>query len=296
MKDYFNILGVAPGATDEEIKKAYRSLAMKHHPDRGGDQAMFQEIQEAYAVLSDPQKRSEWDMQRNGGGPFGGGQPGGFHFNFGHGGGDPFDIHDLFRNFQQGDPFGGFQQRQQQRRNRDLKVAIDLDLASTLEKQTKHISVTHLTGTRKTVTVDIPRGVNGNMQMKYAGHGDQSYADLPPGDLYINFRVLQDPNFNIEGLDLIKVIRLNCLDAITGTSLSVDTLDGKTLNWNVPVGTQTGSRFRLGQHGLWNIDHPVRGSLIAHIHLIVPTDLTAEQLIAIEKISQQLKENTGTNV
>ena len=291
MKDYFNILGVAQGASDEEIKKAYRSLAMKHHPDRGGDQAMFQEIQEAYAVLSDPQKRSEWEMQRNGGG-----HPGGFHFNFGHGGGDPFDIHDLFRNFQQGDPFGGFQQRQQQRRNRDLKVAIDLDLASTLDKQTRHISVTHLNGTRKTVTIDIPRGINGNMQMKYAGHGDQSYADLPAGDLYINFRVLRDPNFEIEGLDLVKVIRLNCLDAITGTSLSVDTLDGKTLNWNIPVGTQNGSRFRLGQHGLWNVDHPVRGSLIAHIHLIVPTDLTAEQLIAIEKISQQLKENTGTNV
>ena len=295
MKDYFNILGVAPSASDEEIKKAYRSLAMKHHPDRGGDQAQFQEIQEAYAVLSDPQKRSEWEMQRNGGGPFGGGHPGGFHFNFGHSGGDPFDIHDLFRNFQQGDPFGGFQQRQQQRRNRDLKVAIDLDLASTLDKQTRHISVTHLNGTRKTVTVDIPRGVNGNMQMKYAGHGDQSYGDLPPGDLYINFRVMRDPNFEIEGIDLIKVIRLNCLDAITGTSLSVDTLDGKTLTWNVPVGTQNSSRFRLGQYGLWNIDHPVRGSLIAHIHLIVPTDLTAEQLIAIEKISQQLKENTGTN-
>jgi len=299
MKDYFNILGVAPGASDEEIKKAYRSLAMKHHPDRGGDQAQFQEVQEAYAVLSDPQKRAEWDMQRNGGGQFGGGGPGGFHFNFnfGQGGGDPFDIHDLFRNFHQGggDPFGGFQQRQQ-RRNRDLEVTIDLDLASTLDKQTKHISVTHLNGTRKTVSVDIPRGVNGNMRMKYAGHGDQSNSDLPAGDLYINFRVLRNPNFEIEGMDLIKVVRLNCLDAITGTSLSVDTLDGKTLNWNVPVGTQHGSRFRLGQHGLWNIDHPVRGSLIAHIHLVVPSDLTAEQLIAIEKISQQLKENTGTNV
>jgi DnaJ-class molecular chaperone len=297
MKDYFKILGVVQGAPDEEIKKAYRSLAMKHHPDRGGDQAMFQEIQEAYAVLSNPQKRSEWEMQRNGGGAFGGGNAGGFHFNFG-GGGDPFDIHDLFRNFHQGggDPFGGFQQRQQQRRNRDLSVAIDLDLASTLEKQTKHISVTHVNGTRKTVTIDIPRGVNGNMQMKYAGHGDQSYGDLPAGDLYIHFRVLQDPNFEVEGIDLIKVIRLNCLDAITGTSLNVDTLDGKQLTWNIPVGTQNGSRFRLGQYGLWNIDHPVRGSLIVHIHLIVPTDLTTEQLIAIEKISQQLKENTGTNV
>ena len=134
MKDYFNILGVGADASEEDIKRAYRTLAMKHHPDRGGDQAKFQEIQEAYSVLTDPQKRAEWEMHRNGN-PFGQGMPGGFHFNFNFGGpGQPFDINDIFGQFN-GDPFQGF--RQQQRRNRDLKVVVDLDLASTLEPQKK---------------------------------------------------------------------------------------------------------------------------------------------------------------
>jgi DnaJ-class molecular chaperone len=297
MKNYFDILGVADTASEDEIKKAYRSLAMKHHPDRGGDQAKFQEIQEAYAVLTDPQKLAEWQSQFNGN-PFArgarGAPGGGFHFNFGGApGGDPFDIHDIFRNFQQGgDPFGGF--RQQPRRNRDLKVQVDLDLASTLDKQTKHISVKHINGHRETVTVDIPRGVNGNMQMKYAGHGDRTVSDLPPGDLYISFRVHGHPDFIVEGLDLIRVIKLNCLDAITGTTINISGLDNKQFDWNVPVGTQNGARFRIAQQGLWSVEHPIRGSLILQIELIVPTNFTAEQLLSLEKISKEFKENTGT--
>ena len=294
MKDYFNILGVAQNAPDDEIKRAYRSLAMKHHPDRGGDQSKFQEVQEAYGVLSDPQKKAEWMAQTQGnpfGHPFGPGGPGGFHFSFGGPGGGANAFDDIFKHFH-GSPFGGHP-HQAPRRNRDLKVNVDLELSSTLEGQQRHISVTQLNGGNKTVTIDIPRGVNGNMQMKYAGHGDQSQPDLPPGDLYINFRILRHPDFEIEGLDLIKVIRLNCLDAITGTTVKIKTLEGKELEWNVPVGTQNNAKFRLGQYGLWNIDHPVRGNLIGHIQLSVPTNLTTEQLIAVEKLSKQIKEGTN---
>ena len=290
MKDYFSILGVPESASEEEIKKAYRSLAMKHHPDRGGDQAKFQEIQEAYATLTDPQKRAEWDMQRNGrGNPFGG-HPGGFHFNFNFGqpGGDPFDIHDIFRNFHNG---GGFQH---QRKNRDLKVVVDIDLASTLDAQTKHISVQHLNGQRRTVTIEIPRGVNSNMQIKYAGHGDQSYQDLPPGDLYIHFRVHASPEFQVEGLDLVRVVKVNCIDAITGSKVNVTGIDGKEFEWTVPMATQHGSRFRVSQQGLWAYDRPTRGSLILQIELVVPNNLTAEMLTTLEHMSTQLKENTGT--
>lgn len=291
MKNYFDILGVTPNASEDEIKKAYRSLAMKHHPDRGGDQAQFQDIQEAYSVLSDPQKKAEWEMHRQGGGnPFGGGHQGGFHFNFGHPGGSPFDIHDIFRHFHAGqDPFNGF--RQQQRRNRDLRVSIELDLASTLEKQTKHISVKHINGHRETVTIEIPRGVSGNMQMKYAGHGDRSYGDLPPGDLYINFQISQHPDFIVEGIDLIRIVKLNCIDAITGTKVQIKGLDGTEFEWSVPVGTQHGTRFRIGHQGLWSLDHPVRGSLILVIDLTVPTNLNTEQLLALENIAKELKKD-----
>jgi DnaJ-class molecular chaperone len=228
-------------------------------------------------------------MNKQGGNPFNQGR-GGFDFNFGFGQprGDPFE--NIFRHFQHGGDFG----RQQQRVNRDLKVVVDLDLADTLAPQTKHISVKHLNSHRETVTVEIPRGVSSNMQMKYSGHGDRSYPDLPPGDLYISFRILRHPDFDIEGLDLIHAIKLNCIDAITGSTLSIKGLDGTEFSWNVPVGTQNGSRFRIGQQGLWSIDHPVRGSLILHINLVVPSNLTAEQLITLEQISKELKENTGT--
>ena len=287
MKDYFNILGVAQTASDDEIKRAYRSLAMKHHPDRGGDQNKFQEIQEAYGVLSDPQKKAEWVAQSQGN-PFGG-HPHGFHFNFtnfGNGGGSPFD--EIFRQFHS-DPFGGHPQ-QAPKRNKDLRVNIDLDLASTLAAQQKHIAVTHINGSSRTVVIDVPRGVNSNMQMKYAGHGDQSLADLPAGDLYINFRIIRNPEYEIDGLDLVKTIRLNCLDAITGTAVTIKTLEGIELEWEIPPGTQNNSKFRLGQYGLWNVNHPVRGNLIGHVHIIVPSDLTAEQLSIVKKLSNELKE------
>lgn len=291
MKDYYSILGVAPGASEDDIKRAYRTLAMKHHPDRGGDQTQFQEIQEAYSVLSDPNKRAEWEAQKNAARFHHPGGPGGFHFNFNFGQGEAFDINDLFSNFTGGvDPFGGFRQ---QRRNRDLKVVIDLDLSSTLEPQKKHINVRHLNGSNKDLTIDIPRGVNNGVQMKYAGHGDHSYNDLPPGDLYIQFRVRENPEYIVEGLDLVKIVKLNCLDAITGTYKKINGLDGKEFEVSIPAGIGHGFRMRISQQGLYALDHPVRGSLIIQIELKVPTEFTAEQLALIKKISEEYKYNTG---
>lgn len=287
MKDYFSVLGVHRDASDDDIKRAYRTLAMKHHPDRGGDQAKFQEIQEAYEVLSNPQKRAEWHSRQHG--PFAN-SPGGFSFNFGFPGGPGMDINEIFRSFHGSDPFTVFNQRQ--RKNRDLRVSIELELASTLEKQVKHISVQHLNGHRETVTVEIPRGITGAMQIKYAGQGDKSNPDWPPGDLYIEFRVKPDPRFSIEGLDLIHVIKLNCIEAIVGTSLKIESLDGTILNWSVPVGTQHGARFRIPHHGLWAVDQPFKGNLIVQVELVVPTNLSTEQLKALEFILDSIKENT----
>lgn len=291
MKDYYNILGVGENASDNDIKKAYRTLAMKHHPDRGGDQAKFQEIQEAYDTLTNPQKKAEWENQRRGGFHHFGGHPGGhpgggFHFNFGGPGG--FDINDIFRSFNAGgDPFANF--RQAQFRNRDLRVAVDLDLVETLSPQTKHISIQHLNGTRKTVSVDVPRGINGAMQMKYAGHGDHSRTDLPPGDLYIDFRVRAHPDFQVDGLDLVRLVKLNCLEAVAGTTVNVKGLDDTEFVWNVPVGSQNGTKFRIPNQGLWALDHPVRGNLFLVLELTVPTNLTTDQLLRIESVIKELE-------
>ena len=284
MKDYYGILGVAATASDDEVKKAYRSLAMKHHPDRGGDQAKFQEIQEAYAVLGDPQKKAEWQHSQHD--PFRGHGDGGFHFNMGG-----MDINDLFRSFHGGhNPF----EQMQRPRNRDLRVVVDLDLPSTLNPQTKHISVKHINGERKTLTIEVPRGVRTGMQMKYAGHGDHSRSDAQPGDLFIEFNVLPYKNFRVENLDVIQTIKLDCLDAVTGIELTIDGLEDRQFSWNVPAGTQTGAKFRVSGQGVWAVDQPIRGNMIIVIDVVVPTGLTREQLSAVQDFKQQLNNKTTT--
>lgn len=270
MKDYFNTLGVAPDASDEDIKKAYKRLAMKHHPDRGGDQVKFQEIQEAYSTLSDPQKRNQWQHERQFGGAH---NQDGFHFNFGFG----QDINDIIRQFHGGSPFGGF--RQQPARNRDLRVGIEIDLVSTLDEQTHHINVQN-----KTVEIKIPRGVQSGMQMRYSGHGDQSVPNAPPGDLYVEFRVRQPAEFRITGINLSKTVTLNCIDAILGTKLYVTGLDGKQFEITIPPATQHDNKFRISGQGLWDVNQPVRGDLLVQVSLQVPTTPTAEQLERLQQL------------
>ena len=278
MKDYFKTLGVDENASDDDIKKAYKRLAMKHHPDRGGDQAAFQEIQEAYDVLTTPQKRAQWDQERQ----FGAGGPGGFHFNFGFGG---QDINDIFRQFQSGHPFGNFRQAM---KNRDMRVVLEIDLASTLQKQNQQINIQHSNGTSKTVNVDIPRGVMTGMQMRCQGHGDHSNTSIPPGDLYVEFRVRPHPEFQISGIHLTKVLTINCLDAILGSSATIVGLDSKVFEITIPPGTQNGTKFRLAAQGLWDVNQPIRGDLFVEILLQVPLAPTADQL---DKLQQLVNRN-----
>jgi curved DNA-binding protein len=275
MKDYFNTLGVAPDASDEDIKRAYKRLAMKHHPDRGGDQSEFQAIQEAYSTLSDPHKRQQWEQQRQFGGAH---NQEGFHFNFGFG----QDINDIIRQFHGGGPFGGF--RQQPARNRDLRVGIEFDLESTLSDQIHHINVQHTNGQNKTVEIKIPRGVQSGMQMRYAGHGDSAIPNVTAGDLYVDFRVRQHLDFRIHGINLSKTVTLNCIDAIIGTTLQVTGIDGKLFEISIPPVTQHDSKFRIAGQGLWDINQPVRGDLLVHILLQVPSAPTAEQLERLQQL------------
>jgi DnaJ-class molecular chaperone len=274
MKDHFNTLGVAPDASDEEIKRAYKKLAMKHHPDRGGDQAKFQEIQEAYDTLSDSQKRAQWEQEKQFGG--GGGGPGGFHFNFGFG---P-DINDIFRQF----TGGGFRQPP---RNRDLRLAMEIDLVSTLEEQKHHINVQHYDGNQSVVEVTIPRGVASGMQMKFAGKGDHSNKSLQPGDLYIEFRVRQHPEFRINGIHLTKTVTMDCIDAMLGAKINVTALDGKEFEINTPPATQHGSRFRINGQGLWEVNRPIRGDLFVEVALRVPVAPTSEQMAKLQQLNKQ---------
>ena len=269
MKDYYNILGLQPTASEDEIRQAYKRLAMKHHPDRGGDQAQFQEVQEAHSVLTDPQKRQQWEHQRAFGqaGPHGNF---GFHFNFGP------DINDIINQFHGGTFFGqGFQRPA---RNRDIKTLMDIDLASTLDPQTKFVEIKDQHHNVRTVQVNVPRGVQSGMQMRFPGHGDHSNKSAAPGDLYVEFRLRPHPDFRVDGINLIKTLRVNAIDAILGQDITVTGLDNRMFDVKIPPATQPNTNLALAQQGLYDINSQRRGDLVLEIIIDVPKRVTAQQL------------------
>jgi curved DNA-binding protein len=277
--DYYSILGVPKGASEDEIKKAYRKLAAKHHPDKGGDTAKFQELQQAYETLSDPARRQQHDNPQPQGFNHG---PGGFSFTFG--GGSPFD--DIFSQFgfHPGvDPFAHARQ-QQQRRNKDLRVQISLNLVDTLQEQQKTISVQTTTGERQTVQVNIPRGVTTGASIKYSGLGDNMMGNLPRGDLYVSFHINSDPLYQVHGMDLLYQCDVHAVDAMLGTQADIPGLDGRVFNINIPAGVTPGTKFRIPNQGLYSLENHnghIRGSLIVDVNVIIPKHLTDEQRQAL---------------
>lgn len=273
---HYEVLGVAETAGPEEIKKAYRKLASQHHPDKGGDTARFQEIQVAYDILIDPERRRQYDLERQGGAQFKfQGQPnmGGFEeifrsFGFNFGGQDPFD------------PF----RSQQPRRNRDIKIDLGISLASSLNDQSKTVQVKTSTGHTETVQVNIPRGVAHRTTMKYPGLGDNFFSSLPRGDLYVNFVMEPHPGYLINGLDVVTEIQVDCFKAILGGPVSVTGIDGRKFELSVPAGVQHGTGLRIKEQGLWQMNSSTRGNLIVKIHIVVPRNLSEQQLSLVRQI------------
>ena len=277
MANAYETLGVPKGASEDEIKKAYRRLASQHHPDRGGDTAKFQEIQSAYETLSDPQKRAQHDNPN----PFNGHH--GFEFHFG-GGGGPQDIFEQFFNqgFGHQNPFAHRQQHQP-RRNKDLRVSLSISLSSTLEQQRKTISVQTTKGDRFNVDVDIPRGINNGTTIKYSGMGDNMFDTLTRGDLYVIITVEDDFRFHIHGINLITELEVDCIDAMIGCEKLVTGLDNRQFNIKIPQACQSGMKFGLGGQGLYQMNSNVRGDLVIEVVVKVP-HLTNEQLSILKTV------------
>jgi len=233
--DHYNTLGVQRNASPEEIKQAYRKLASVHHPDKGGDTAHFQKIQQAYETLSDPQKRREYDMpQRPQGFPGGFQQHHGMHgfpgFTFTAGGG--INIDDIF-----GQMFGGHTHMQN-----TYKTTVWVTLEQVLNggEQTLHLQT--IDG-NQVIKIDIPKGVDNGQQLRYENL-------LHDGVLIVEFRVHQHSRFQRDGLDLHAEHEISILDLIVGTSFKFETLAGKSLEVSVKAYSQPNTNLRIPNQGL----------------------------------------------
>jgi curved DNA-binding protein len=272
--DYYETLGLKRGASSEEIKKAYRSLAMKHHPDRGGDEKKFKEISQAYDVLSDPQKKQMFDSgvdpnNQN----MGGFNQSPFEFHFGSG-----NFDDMFNQF----GFG----RRPMRRNKSLSITVEITLEDVLIGKDINAEIGVPGGNKKVINISIPPGISHGQQIKYSGMGDHSIPDLRPGDLIVNVIVRTHKIFKREGENLVYDATVDVWDAILGTSMILTSLDKKTLSIDVPSGTQPETVLSCKGEGLPNMRSGVRGNLLIRIHIKIPKNLNDAQKTLITQIKK----------
>ena len=283
---HYDTLGVGQNASQDDIKQAFRKLAREHHPDRGGDEAKFKQLNEAYNNLNDPQSRANYDASmRRGQNPFGqspgGGNP--FEFQFHMGAGDPFNVHDhIFQQF-------GFNVRQQAR-NRNLRVEIELDFLSTLRPQQKVMQYNTSQG-QETLQLDIPPGVdNGNM-FTLNGRGDNSNPNIPRGNLEVVIRVNSHPRFQRNNENIMEDITVDSFQAILGHTIRLDTPTGRNIELNIPPGTQHGAQFAVTDEGFPRQNGMV-GKYILRVAVLTPTALTSEQINLLAQIQKIRPVNT----
>jgi len=279
--NYYETLGLNRGADQDQIKKAYRSMAMKHHPDRGGNEQKFKEIEEAYRTLSDPQKKHMVDSgmdpnQQHGGGNWhGGGNPFEFHFNTGN-----FD--DVFGQF--GFGFGG----RPRPRNRTFNVNVKITLEEVLTGKEVNAEIGLPNGQKKMVSISVPAGIEHGQQIRYQGMGDHTIKDAPAGDLIVNIVVEAHSRFQRNGDQLIYNHTVSAWDAMLGTSLKLQTLDKKTIDITIPAGTQPETVLSCRNEGLPNVRTRRRGNLLVKISVEIPRQLSTEQISAIQQIKNGL--------
>lgn len=357
-RDYYEVLGVSKSATDEEIKKAYRKVAKLYHPDLHPNDAeaeeKFKEVNEAYDVLSNPEKRAQYDQfghaafdqnAGGGGGGFGGGF-GGFGGGFG-------GFEDIFSSV-----FGGFgggassARRNAPQKGENIKTFVDLTFMEAAFGVTKNVSINKYvkceacsgtgskskvqtkcsacggSGTvrkvsnsvfgqimretvcdkcggsgkvisdpctvcagrgrvRKNVTVEakFPAGIDEGQSLSVRGKGNPGINGGPDGDLLLSVRIKKDPNFTRDGYDVRSTISLSFAQAALGTTVQIDSLEGK-IDLKIPEGTQFGSKFKLKGKGIPRLQQSTRGDLIVSVEIEVPTRLTEAQKAILRQFDE----------
>ena len=294
-KDYYAILEVKRDASQDDIRKAFRKLARVYHPDVAKDkstaEAKFKEINEAYEVVGDPEKRKKydalganWDQPGGGYAPQhprrGGGAPGGpqgdYEFEFGGTG-----FSDFFETFFGGGRGGTPEEfygtrtagRSSNRPGRDLEASILLTLDEVVNGSTRVLTLRRPeTGDQQTINVKIPIGIGDGERIRVRGKGDPSPGSGAAGDLYLTVKYSKHPDFEVDGADLLAEAVLSAPDAVLGTTHPVNSLGG-TLKLKIPAGSQPGNKLRLRGKGLPRRDG-THGDLIVALQITLPKTLT----------------------
>ncbi|HBA84170.1 MAG TPA: J domain-containing protein [Verrucomicrobia bacterium] len=306
-KDYYDVLGVASNASDEDIKKAFRSLARKYHPDVAKDKAgaenRFKEINEANEVLSDPDKRRKYDElgaswnhserpTAHQAGGFRGGAPEGSEFHF-----DGTGFSDFFEQFfgSRGRPTSGFgrgedgaEGAEAARRGQDIEGDIRVTLDEVLRGSTRTIRLWHTDrrtekSTMQTLRVKIPPGVRQLQLICLTGKGQDGIGGGDSGNLYLRVKFAQHHDFRVWGANLYYDLDLGPWEAVLGATVQIPTLDGR-VSLKIPAGTAAERQFRLRGKGL-PTGHGTRGDLHARVSIQVPSSVTSDEKVLWEQLA-----------
>ena len=294
-KDYYEILGVSKSASADEIKKAYRKLAREHHPDmvkgseKQGAEKRFKEINEAYQVLGDPEKRKQYNQfghadfnaQSGAGGGFNQGQWGPFSYSYSGTGNADFDPFDIFEEFF---GFRGFGGARRPKKGKNLYYELHIDFVEAIKGMEKEINVES-----GKVKINIPKGVRNGTELRFAGKGMDGGEGIPKGDLYLTLRVRTPKQFERAGDNLGTRVEIDFVTAILGGQVDVPVIDKNKNNGigsaklKIPSGTQSYTQFRVRGKGMPKLHGTGHGDVIAQVEVKIPKRVSRKQKKLLEE-------------
>ena len=284
-KDYYKTLGVDKNASEDDIKKAFRKLAHEHHPDKkSGNEAKFKEVNEAYSVLSDKQKRQQYDSFGSAGPGMGGAGSGGFQggfnasdfgFDFSQGGFEGGDINDILSSI-----FGG----RRVRRGRDVAVDIELSFEESIFGTDRKVVINSKLVKQKEVNIHVPAGIDDGQMIRMTSMGETLEGGGTPGDLYVKVHVRRHATLRKEGYNLLMELPIRLSEALLGAEKEIVTLDGK-MTLKVPTSTNTGAILRVKGKGVPQ-GGSKRGDLYVRVTFKVPEKLSKESKKLIEELQK----------